>query len=117
GSYTIDRRRIVAHGMGVGGQMAFYVGFHARDLIRGVATSGAGMSGQPKEKQAAQPPSFYGVAGGKDPLGQVIAETKTQLAEAKYPVIYKEIPNMGHQYLDLKTLEELVRWIDSLDRI
>jgi hypothetical protein len=24
---------------------------------------------------------------------------------------------MGHEYLDRKTLEELVRWIDSLDRM
>ena len=29
------------HGMGVGGQMAFYLGFNARDMVRGVATSGA----------------------------------------------------------------------------
>ncbi len=117
GAYTIDRRRIVAHGMGNGGQMAFYVGFHDRDTIRAVATSGAGMTGQPKEKQQNQPLSFYLVAGGKDPLVKLIAETKTKLTEAKYPVVYKEIPNMGHQYLDIKTLEELVRWIDSLDRI
>ena len=39
--YTIDRRRVVAHGMGIGGQMAFHVGFTARDLIRGVATTGS----------------------------------------------------------------------------
>jgi hypothetical protein len=31
-------------------------------------------------------------------------------------VTYREIPEMGHQYLDAKTLGELVRWIDSLDR-
>ena len=29
--YTIDRQRVVAHGMGQGGQMAFYLGFNARD--------------------------------------------------------------------------------------
>ncbi len=28
--YTIDKRRVVAHGMGVGGQMAMYLGFHNR---------------------------------------------------------------------------------------
>jgi predicted esterase len=117
GTYTVDRRRIIAHGMGVGGQMAFYMGFHARDLFRGVATSGAGMTGQPKEKQVNQPLSFYMVAGGKDPLVKLIAETKTKLTDSKYPVIYREIPNMGHQYLDEKTLADLVRWIDSHDRI
>src|SRR5262249_37027720 len=39
--YTLDRQRIVAHGMGIGGQMAFYMGFNNRDLVRGVATTGA----------------------------------------------------------------------------
>src|SRR5262249_39004624 len=27
--YTIDRQRVVAHGAGIGGQMAYYLGFHA----------------------------------------------------------------------------------------
>ena len=35
GAYTIDRARVVSHGMGVGGQMAVYVGFAARDTFRG----------------------------------------------------------------------------------
>src|SRR5262249_43588992 len=34
--YSVDRQRIVAHGMEVGGQMAIYLGFNHRDLIRGV---------------------------------------------------------------------------------
>jgi S1-C subfamily serine protease len=116
-NYTIDRKRVVAHGMGIGGQMAFYLGFHDRELIRGVATTGAALSGPPKERVANEPVSFFLVAGGKDPLAKAVAETKDKLIEHKFPVVYREIPNMGHQYLDLKTLEELVRWIDSLDRI
>jgi predicted esterase len=116
-SYTIDRRRVIAHGMGQGGQFAFYLGFQARDLIRGVATTGAVLANTPKEKDINKPLSFFIVAGGKDPLAKPIAETKTKLQEQKYSVIHREIPNMGHQYLDLKTLEEVVRWIDSLDRL
>jgi S1-C subfamily serine protease/predicted esterase len=116
-NYTIDKERIIAHGMGVGGQMAFYLGFHDRDVYRGVATTGAALDSHAKERVAGQPLSFFLVAGGKDPLAKAVADSKGKLAENKYPVIYREIPNMGHQYLDLKTLEELVRWIDSLDRI
>jgi S1-C subfamily serine protease len=115
--YTIDRRRVVAHGMGVGGQMALYLGFHARDLVRGVATTGAALSGAPKERVANQPVSFFLAVGGKDPLAKAVAETRDKLAEHKFPVVYREIANLGHQYLDQKTLDELVRWIDSLDRI
>ena len=29
---TIDRQRVVAHGIGVGGQFAYYLGFNARGL-------------------------------------------------------------------------------------
>jgi S1-C subfamily serine protease/predicted esterase len=115
--YTIDRQRVVVHGMGLGGQMAFYLGFHNRDTFRGVATTGAVLANQVKEKLPAQPLAFYIIAGGKDPLAKAIAESKTKLIDGKYPVTYREIPNMGAQYLDLETLEELVRWIDSLDRL
>jgi S1-C subfamily serine protease/predicted esterase len=114
--YTVDRQRVVAHGMGVGGQLAFYLGFHHRDLVRGVATTGAILATQPKEHVAGQRLSFFIVAGGKDPLAPAIAEGKEKLTERKFPVVYREIGDMGHQYLDEKTLLELVRWIDSLDR-
>jgi len=55
------------------------------------------------------------VAGGKDPLRSGVLESKNRLAERKFPLIYKENPDMGHQYLDELTLGELIRWIDSLD--
>jgi S1-C subfamily serine protease/predicted esterase len=116
-TYTIDRRRVVAHGMGLGGQLAYYLGFHSRTLVRGVATSGAALTGAPKEKVPNQPLSFFLVAGGKDPLKDAIKETKTKLIEYKYSVIHRELPKLGHEYLDVPTLEELVRWIDSLDQI
>ena len=81
--------------MGVGGQMAFYLGFHLRDLFRGVATTGAAFTGMPKERVDSQPLAFFVVAGGKDPLAKTIAETKTKLAEQKHPVVHREILPMG----------------------
>lgn len=115
--YTIDPARVVTHGMGVGGQFAFYLGFTARNLVRGVATTGTVFTGQPKDNVATQRLAFFLVAGGQDPLAPAVAETKQKLAERKFPVIYREIPDMGPQYLDEETLAELVRWIDSLDRL
>jgi S1-C subfamily serine protease len=115
--YTVDRRRIVAHGMGVGGQMAFYLGFSKRDLFRGVATTGAALGNNPKERIANQPLSFFVVAGEKDPLKDGVKETKEKLTEHKYPAVYREIPKFGHEYLNRKTLDEIVRWIDSMDRM
>ncbi|HVS34392.1 MAG TPA: PDZ domain-containing protein, partial [Gemmataceae bacterium] len=40
-AYAVDKRRVVLHGMGVGGEMAFYLAFHNRDIYRAVATTGA----------------------------------------------------------------------------
>src|SRR5262249_19013887 len=120
-AYTIDKQRVVAHGMGLGGEMAYYLGFHARNVIRGVATVGAALTSNPREKVPNQPLAFYLVAGGKDPAKEAVKESQEKLAEHKYPVIYREVEDMGHQYIDgkagQKTMEELIRWIDSLDRI
>jgi predicted esterase len=96
--------------------MAFYLGFNARDLIRGVATVGAVINNPTKDNVANQRLSFFIVAGGKDPLAPAIVETKTKLVERKFPVVYHEIPEMGHQYFDAVILNDLIRWIDSLDR-
>jgi predicted esterase len=117
GRYTVDRSRVIAHGMGVGGQMAYYVGFQSRDLIRGVAVSGAVLGSQPKDTVASQPLAFFIVAGQKDPLLKDITEGKDRLVEKKFPVIYREIADFGKEYLDEKTFGELRAWMDSLDRI
>jgi S1-C subfamily serine protease len=119
--YTVDQKRIVAHGLGVGGEMAFYLGFQARDLIRGVATVGAHMAGKPRERLVNQPLSLYITVGAKDPVLPGVKGTLEALTKFKFPAIMKTVENMGHQYLDSKqgepTLRELERWIDSLDRI
>ncbi|MCZ2343273.1 MAG: PDZ domain-containing protein [Bacteroidales bacterium] len=115
--YTIDRRRVIAHGMGVGGQMAYYLGFHARDLIRGVATSGAALGNSPKDTVPNQPLAFFIVAGDKDPNLPAIMDGKAKLQEKKYPVIFRTIKDFGKEYLTLTVMEELQRWMDSLDKI
>ncbi|HEY7309398.1 MAG TPA: PDZ domain-containing protein [Gemmataceae bacterium] len=121
-TYTVDRKRIVAHGMDQGGEMAFALGFRSRGgLFRGVATTGAALTSNPREKVANQPLNFFLIVGDKDPLRDAVKETKTKLTEHKYPVIYREIKDMGRQYIDgrngIDTLDELARWIDSLDRL
>jgi serine protease Do len=115
--YTIDAKRVVMHGMGVGGQMAFYTGFQDRELVRGVATVGAVLATQPKENQSGKRLAFFVVAGGKDPLAKQIAEVKPALAGKKFPVFFKEVAEIGREYMDFATLRELAAWVDALDRI
>jgi predicted esterase len=119
--YTIDKRRVIVHGMGIGGQMGFYLGFHLRDLLRGVATTGAALANQPKPVVPSQPLSFFIATGAKDPIAPDVREGKTKLEQLKYPVIYREVAEMAHQYLSdpaaEETMDELLRWIDSIDRL
>jgi len=117
GQYTIDRQRVIAHGLGAGGQMAFYLAFNARDLIRAAAVSGAALASPPRDNVAGQRLSFFVVAGGKDPAAKDIAAAKPALNEKRFPVVFREVADMGKEYLDRTTFDELVRWIDSLDRL
>lgn len=120
-TYTIDKRRVVVHGMGVGGEMAMYLGFHLRSLVRGVATVGAALNSNPREKVPGQALAFFLVAGAKDPVLPAVQQTKEKLGKMKYPVVEREVPNLGHEYIDgrlgVSTLDEMVRWVDSLDRL
>ncbi len=120
GTYTIDRNRIVLHGLGNGGSLAFYLGFDARDLVRGVATIGGVLTSPAKDNNPAQRLSFFMVVGGKDPALEAIKTTKPKLAEKKFPIIYHELPEHGNGYLEAAhadLLRQLARWVDSLDRI
>jgi S1-C subfamily serine protease/predicted esterase len=116
-NYTIDRNRIVAHGLGQGGQMAFYVGFNARDLFRGVAAVAAPLGTNPKENLANQPLAFFIAAGDKDPTLAEIQESVRLLRERRFPLIYSEMKNIGREYLDADTFRDLLLWLDSLDRL
>jgi serine protease Do len=115
--YTIDKRRVVAHGMGNGGQMAIYLGFHNRALYRGVAATGAALTGNPKERVANQPLAFFLSVGEKDPIKDAVKDSTEKLRENKFSVVHREMAKLGHEYLTEGTLQDLVRWIDSLDRM
>ena len=113
--FSIDRQRIVAHGMGVGGQMALHLGFNNRDLFRGVATTGAVVS-NPRENVNNQRLAFYLAGGELDPLLKNIAESKTKLIDLKYPVVFRQFAERGREYFTTAQLREVVQWIDSLDK-
>ena len=115
--YTVDKTRVVAHGMGNGGQMAFYVGFNARDLFRGVASLGAVLGTNPKDNIANQPLSFFIAGGDKDPLLKDIIENKNLLMEKRFPVVFREMKESGKEYCDQATFTDLILWLDSLDKI
>jgi serine protease Do len=113
--WTVDPRRVVVHGMGVGGQMALHLGMNDRDLVRGVAALGA-VPTQLKDNQREQRLAFFLAGGQVDPLIKSIADEAQKLRDKKYSVFYREIPNRGREYLEEAHLRDLVRWIDMLDK-
>ncbi len=113
--YTIDRQRVVTHGMAVGGQMALHLGNNYRDLIRGVATVGA-VPQVFKDNVPQQRLAFWLAGGELDPLVKSISEARGKLAEKRFSAVFKEMPNRGREYLTDANVAELARWIDVLDK-
>jgi S1-C subfamily serine protease len=115
--YTIDKQRVVAHGMDNGGQMAYRLARTSGTLCRGVATVATALPIQDNPETSALRLLFYIAAGDRDPLAKLIAESKDKLISKKHPVVYRTLTNWGHQYLGPPMVGDLVRWIDSLDRL
>jgi len=113
--YTVDGQRIVAHGMGVGGQLALHLGMNHRDLFRGVITVGA-VPAVLKDNQPQQRLAFYLTGGELDPLIKSIAEARVKLAAKRYSAVFREMPNRGREYLTEALIRDAARWIETLDK-
>ncbi len=117
-TYTIDRTRIVVHGHEAGGSLAYVVGFGDTEMIRGIAPVAA-----PMPQLAAVPDNdplhrlaFYIATASKSPFAPVVDAGIKRLREAKYPLAVLELGEQP-RYLDNEELAQLLRWIDSLDRL
>ena len=115
-AYTVDPTRTIACGNENGGSLAFVVAFGNRSLIRAVAAVQAPLLAPPPENDPAHLTAFYVARAGKSDQAGAIDQAVTRLREMKYPVTVQEL---GEKPRDLKPAElsELVRWIDTLDRI
>lgn len=114
--YHIDKRRVVVHGLGQGANLALYLGFDARDLVRGVAAVGGSLGQPPAENLAQQRLQFFLVTGDKDPDITKLRTVPEALKEKMFPVHYHEIAGQGTGYIsDIAIFEKLILWIDSLD--
>lgn len=115
-SYTIDRERIAAHGLGNGASFAMLLGFDARALVRGVAAIGGLLVQPAKDNLAGQRLSFHLLAGERDPDLEELKLVPAQLRAKKYPVLFRVLPGMGTGYPDADAAAEIARWLDQLDR-
>ncbi len=114
--YTIDKARFVAFGNEAGGQMASYIAFVARDTVRAVAAINAEPGVTPREPVPGQPLSFYlvrtaGAANAKP------SPAVTALRAKRYTVFERFDEAKGPLGMPPERVDELLRWIDSLDML
>jgi serine protease Do len=117
GRYNIDRTRIVLHGYQAGGAMAYLVAFAHRDVVRGLAVVDAPLPSRsrPPDNDPVQRLAIYTTATDKSSLAEQLSAGSKRLEEMKYPVTVKTLTEP--RYLNDEEVAELVRWVDTLDRI
>jgi serine protease Do len=116
--YNVDSTRIVACGMRAGGTMALLAAFTDRDLFRAVAVSESTLPPRlrvPPNEPMQRLALFFSVAE-KSPRTEGIGRNAEKLSEIKYPVIVREHEGEPRDW-NAGELSELVRWIDTLDRL
>ncbi len=117
GQHKVDPHRVVVYGEAGGGAMAWLLGVSGRQIIRGVATSGAPLPRQlmvPSNEPMQRLTIFAAIPSDSDASVQ-IAQGLQKFSEAGYPVTTLTGANAGGK-LSASQREELARWIDTLDR-
>ncbi len=117
-NYHVDRTRIVVAGYQGGASLAYLVGFTHQELIRGIAAVDAALPA--RTRAPANDPilrlAFYTTTAEKSPLAPRIDAGVKQLRSMKYPVTVRSQGDFARE-LNKEEQAELVRWIDTLDRI
>jgi pimeloyl-ACP methyl ester carboxylesterase len=114
--YAVDPTRVVAHGVEEGGVMALRVTGQYPERVRGVALVNCPQIGGAFEEDPANPLALY-VANVKDfPAAGRIKAVVENLRKQFLPITVRTLAEKA-DYLDAEQVEELLRWIDTLDRI
>ena len=116
-NYAVDPARVVMHGYEGGGALAYLFSFGHADTIRGVAAVGTPLPGwlTLPENDPANRLAIYSATAAQDMLTPAVDAGLTKLRAMKYPVTAKSL-GPEPRYLTGDELDELVRWIDTLDR-
>ena len=114
--YRVDPRRIVAHGVDAGGRFAAAVAGALAERIRALAVVNSPSLPINVENEPATPLAVYVASeanfSGADRLKSAVAELRKRF----FSVVQRTMP-AGADYPADEAFAELLRWIDSLDRI
>lgn len=114
--YNVDPARVVVHGYESGGTMAFLTAFRNRQMIRAVAAVEATPASQPPETDPLDRLTVYVATASKSPIARSMELAIAAFRREKIPVTVKDLGDVP-RYLNADELAELVRWIDTLDKI
>jgi serine protease Do len=114
--YNVDPSRVVVHGHQDGGTLAFLSAFHNRDAIRAVAAVEAAPPGSAPDNDPLHRLAVYVASARKSPSAVQMQRAVQGMREMRIPVVVKSL-GATPRYLSAAELAELVRWIDTLDRI
>jgi poly(3-hydroxybutyrate) depolymerase len=115
-NYAIDKHRIAVHGRQISGSMAWHCALAHRNLIRGVAVVDAPLPERVEPSNDPVQRLFVWSAWAKDaPKRDAIEAGQERLRAGKVP-LWSESLDMNR---DLNATEQtqLIRWLDTLDRL
>jgi serine protease Do len=113
--YTIEADRMVAAGEEEGGSLACRAALELIGTFSGAAAIDARIGGRVVENEPDHRLAFYVLRSGKGPAERDVDEAVASLRTMKFPVTVKDLGQGPHP--SGGELDELVRWIDTLDRI
>lgn len=113
--YRVDPRRVVAHGIGTGGNFAAVATGTLVERVRGVAVVDSAALAGNVENEPATPLAFYAVTEPDFSGKPQLTAAAERLRKLHFPVTLRQLDDAdyptGEQFADL------LRWIDMLDRI
>jgi len=114
--YAVDPARVVAHGVEEGGVMALRVAAQFPERIRAAALVNCPSLGGAFEEDPANPFALYMATVADFPAKARLKAAVEGLRKANLPITIRTLADKA-DYLDDEQLDELLRWIDTLDRI
>ncbi len=117
-SYEIDRTRIVVHGYGAGGTLAYWVAFSHLDIVRAVATIDTSLPAQirPPATDPLHRLSIFATTSSTSPATTRVRQSLKVLSQLKYPLFVHD-RNKNEGVFNSTEQAILVRWMDALDCI
>jgi serine protease Do len=115
--YNIDPSRTAVHGLATGGEFAASVAFRFPELFRGIALASAALKDAPPEHSPEFQVQFHLIYGDRDPDGGLVQRTAAGLSKLKFPVTLRKVAGHRKGYPPKDAVEEMARWLDTLDRL